>query len=143
MTKLGRKFQEAMQDPQLQAQLKSSQDAEATGEAGGEEEEEEEERTVLSLASNGEEAVCAGPPLRTSHLSAAGDELGAVCSVRRVSNANRVAAGGDASGPSTQFCLAQNRFVQRSLLAAPSLCATRVQAMLRASRHCWLRRVWT
>ncbi|KAL4438040.1 hypothetical protein ABPG77_004261 [Micractinium sp. CCAP 211/92] len=47
MSKLGRKFQEAMKDPQLQARLKSSAAAEG-------EQEEEEEPTVLSLASEGD-----------------------------------------------------------------------------------------
>ena len=52
MTKLGKKFQEAMKDPQLQARLKSAAAAEGAG--GEEDEEEEEEPTVLSLASEGE-----------------------------------------------------------------------------------------
>jgi hypothetical protein len=52
MTKLGKKFQEAMKDPALQARLKSAAAAEGAGEE--EEEEEEEEPTVLSLASEGE-----------------------------------------------------------------------------------------
>ncbi len=51
MTKLGRKFQEAMKDPELQARLKSAQDGAAVKE---EEVEEEGEATVLSLASEGE-----------------------------------------------------------------------------------------
>ena len=51
MTKLGKKFQEAMKDPALQARLKSAAAAEGAGE---EEDEEEEEPTVLSLASEGE-----------------------------------------------------------------------------------------
>jgi hypothetical protein len=52
MTKLGKKFQEAMKDPALQARLKSAAAAEGAGEE--EDEEEEEEPTVLSLASEGE-----------------------------------------------------------------------------------------
>ncbi|KAL6772367.1 hypothetical protein ACKKBG_A29950 [Auxenochlorella protothecoides x Auxenochlorella symbiontica] len=66
MSKLGRKFQEAMADPEMQARLgsRAATDANGTpavsGGAGageaGEEEEEEEEATVISLASAGDAA---------------------------------------------------------------------------------------
>ena len=59
MTKLGKRFQEAMQDPELQARLQQSaaeQEASAAEADGGEETAEggAVEETVLSLASEGE-----------------------------------------------------------------------------------------
>lgn len=52
MSKLGRKFQEAMKDPELQARLQAAAEAREALE-GGAAGQEEEEATVLTLASDG------------------------------------------------------------------------------------------
>ena len=121
MAKLGRKFQEAMKDPQLQARLKSAQDA-AAAQNGGEEEEEEEEATVLSLASEGEAAAGAGGRRRL--LGSMQENL--------------------AARPACVACQLRLCGPTLSPPAAPALGASppRLQATWRRSRSCWRRRAW-